>query len=170
MVLQSLESLSRTLYELQVLKDRAPRVVPQTSCNLNPEWLHGRTLTASAEPRYSSASSTRTELVVPRTLFCWGSRRPYKLKSSETNFALSVGFQFGTTVRLKSMNACYHSAQNLLSSRLQNHNFSCYFTWVWNVVAHTKIRTQAEGILEQCAEEDIWTYNGRGNRVMKKTT
>jgi hypothetical protein len=97
MVLQPLESLSWTSYELQVLKDYAPRVVSQTSCNLNPERSYGRNVTTSALPRNFSASSTRTELVVPCTLFCWASHSPYKLtkkkkKSTEINFAFSMVF------------------------------------------------------------------------------
>ena len=48
--------------------------------------------------------------------------------------------------RLKSVSACYHPVQNLLSSSLLsknikikiyiNYNVSCCFVWVWNLVAH----------------------------------
>ena len=60
--------------------------------------------------------------------------------------------------RLKLGNACYHSVQNLLSSRLlskkikdqdiQNYNFARGFVWVWNLVADIEEGTQAEGVWE----------------------
>jgi hypothetical protein len=55
--------------ELLVLKDCVPRVVSQTSCNLNSDRPYGHTVTAS---RCFTASSTPSELLVPRTLFYWG--------------------------------------------------------------------------------------------------
>jgi hypothetical protein len=52
--------------------------------------------------------------------------------------------------RLNSVNACYHSVQSVLSSRLlsrnvkvknmQNHNSTSRFMWVWNLVSHAKGR------------------------------
>jgi hypothetical protein len=52
---------------------------------------------------------------------------------------------------LNSGNACYHAIQNLLSSWLspkyvnitiqKNHNFTCYFVWVWDLVSHITGRT-----------------------------
>jgi hypothetical protein len=35
-------------------------------------------------------------------------------------------------------------------------NVNSYFVWVWNLVPHTKGRTQIEGVWEQGAEENIW--------------
>jgi hypothetical protein len=51
--------------------------------------------------------------------------------------------------RLNSGNACYHSIQNLLSSRLLSkdvkiriykttYNFACGSVWVWNLVSYIK--------------------------------
>jgi len=53
--------------------------------------------------------------------------------------------------RLRSGNACYHSVQNLLSSRLQSknlkkYNFACCFVWVWNLVVDTAEGKEAEGV------------------------
>jgi hypothetical protein len=57
--------------------------------------------------------------------------------------------------RLDSGNACYHSVQNLLSSRLlfkklkiriQKCNFACSLIWVCNFVSDFKGKTQTEGI------------------------
>ena len=39
---------------------------------------------------------------------------------------------------------------------IENHNFACWFVWVWNLVANTEGGTQAEGVWEQGAEENIW--------------
>jgi len=49
-------------------------------------------------------------------------------------------------IRLNSGNDCYHSAWRRLSPSLlsknykikipQNHNFTCCFVWVWNMVSH----------------------------------
>jgi hypothetical protein len=57
--------------------------------------------------------------------------------------------------RLNSRNACYHSVQSLLSSRLlsrnvkvkiqKNHNSASCFVWLINLVSHIKGRAQTEG-------------------------
>jgi hypothetical protein len=39
----------------------------------------------------------------------------------------------------------------------QNYNFARGFVWVWNLVADFEEGTQAEGVWEQGAEENIWT-------------
>jgi hypothetical protein len=40
---------------------------------------------------------------------------------------------------------------------MQNYNFTCCLVRVWNLVSHTKERTQIEGVWEQGAEENIWS-------------
>jgi len=68
--------------------------------------------------------------------------------------------------RLSSGNACYHSVQNLLSSRLLSKNlkikiyrtnFADCFVWVWNLVANIAGGKGAEGVWEHGVEENIWT-------------
>ena len=49
------------------------------------------------------------------------------------------------------------SGQGLISTPIQNNNFACCFVWVWNLVAHIEGGTQAEGVGEQGAEENIWS-------------
>ena len=46
--------------------------------------------------------------------------------------------------------------KSYLSISQTSANFDCCFVWVWNLVSHTGGGTQAEGILEQDAEEDTW--------------
>jgi len=59
---------------------------------------------------------------------------------------------------LHSKSACCQCAQNLLpSSLLTKSNVDCCFVWVWNLVPHTRERTQGEGVWKQGAEENIWT-------------
>ena len=69
---------------------------------------------------------------------------------------------------LISGNACYHSVQNLLSSRLlsknlklkiyiYNYNFAYCFIWVWNLVADIAEGKEAEGVWEHGVEENILT-------------
>jgi hypothetical protein len=48
--------------------------------------------------------------------------------------------------RLSSGNACYHSVQSLLSSRLLLKNLKMRFVWVRNQVSDTKGGTWAEGV------------------------
>jgi hypothetical protein len=72
--------------------------------------------------------------------------------------------------RLNSGNACYHSLQNLLSSRLlsKNVNIRIYKTTILLVVLYgcetwsrdIKGRTQTEGVSEHGAEENIWANEG----------
>ena len=38
----------------------------------------------------------------------------------------------------------------------QNCNSACCFVWVWKLVCHSGEGTQAEGVLEQGVEENIW--------------
>jgi hypothetical protein len=45
-------------------------------------------------------------------------------------------------------------------SNIKNHQFTHCFTWLWNLVSHTKVRTQIEGVWEQGAEE-----GGSGGRL-----
>ena len=65
--------------------------------------------------------------------------------------------------RLRSANACYHSVQNLLSSRLLSKNLkikiyrTCCFAWVWSLVADIEGGKEAEGVWEHGVEENIWT-------------
>jgi len=42
-------------------------------------------------------------------------------------------------------------------------------SWVWNLVSRPKRKTQIEGVSEQGAEENSWTYEGGNNNIMKKT-
>jgi hypothetical protein len=71
--------------------------------------------------------------------------------------------------RLNSDNACYHSVQNLLSSRLlsKNVNIRIYKSIILPVVlygcetfSHFKGGTYTEGVGEQGAEDNIWTEGG----------
>jgi hypothetical protein len=67
--------------------------------------------------------------------------------------------------RLNSDNACYHSVQNLLSSRLLSKSvrIRIYKTITLPVVLYwceTWSLTLKEGVCEQVAEEDIWTDVG----------
>ena len=66
--------------------------------------------------------------------------------------------------RLRLGNACYHSVQNLLSSRLlsknlkiKNYNFAGCFVCVWNLVADIEGGKEAEGVWEYGVNENIWT-------------
>jgi hypothetical protein len=71
--------------------------------------------------------------------------------------------------RLNSGNACYHSVQSLLSSRLLSENFKIriYKTIILPVVLYgcetwslTLREEHRQGVWEQGAEEDIWTEEG----------
>jgi len=49
--------------------------------------------------------------------------------------------------------------------------FSCYFVWVWNLVCHTKWRTQIGGVWEEGSEESIHNRKevvGRWRRLHKE--
>jgi hypothetical protein len=59
--------------------------------------------------------------------------------------------------RLRSGNACYHSVQNLLSSRSLSKNFTGCFVWVWNLVTDIAGRKETEGVWEHGVEENILT-------------
>ena len=78
--------------------------------------------------------------------------------------------------RLKSGNACYHSVQNLLSSRLLSKNLKIkiYRTIILPVVLYgceTWLLTlREEGRLIMFSEENIEAQGGRSNRGMEKTT
>jgi hypothetical protein len=72
---------------------------------------------------------------------------------------------------LNSGNACYHSVQSLLSSRLLSRNLKIimYKTIMLPVVLYgcetwslTLREKQTEGVWEQGAEEDIWTEEVTG--------
>ena len=70
--------------------------------------------------------------------------------------------------RLRSGNACYHSMQNLLSSRLPSKNLKIkiYRTKILPVVLYgceTWSLTLREERKLRVFEENIWTYEGRGN-------
>jgi hypothetical protein len=41
---------------------------------------------------------------------------------------------------------------------------------VWNLVAHIPGGTYADGVKEEGAEENIWTYVGRDKRGVEKTS
>jgi hypothetical protein len=81
--------------------------------------------------------------------------------------------------RLYSGNACCHSVQNILSSRLLSKNvkirvyktilFACGSIRVWNMVSDIKGGTLTEGVWEQGAEENIWTKEGWSAERMQKT-
>jgi hypothetical protein len=92
----------------------------------------------------------------------------HNIKIGDRSYEHVVQFKYlGTTVtnenfiqeeikrRLNSGNACYHSVQNLLSSRLlsksikiriQNYKFSCGSVRVRNLVSDIKGGTQTEGV------------------------
>ena len=68
--------------------------------------------------------------------------------------------------RLRTGNACYHSVQSLLSSRLLSKNLKTkiYRTiilpvvlLVWSLVVDSKGGKEAEGVWEYGVEENIWT-------------
>ena len=42
--------------------------------------------------------------------------------------------------------------------------------WVWNLVAYIEGETQAEGVWKYGVDENIWAYEGRGDRGVEKTT
>jgi hypothetical protein len=81
--------------------------------------------------------------------------------------------------RLNSGNACYHSAQNLLSSRLLSKNVRIRVCKTiilpvvlcgcrtWSLTLREEHRLG--GVLQEGAEEDIWAEEGRGCRRMEKT-
>jgi hypothetical protein len=45
-----------------------------------------------------------------------------------------------------------------VSELLQNSNSTSCFVWVFSLVCHMKGRSQTEGVSEQGAEENVWTY------------
>ena len=49
-----------------------------------------------------------------------------------------------------------------------NYNFACCFVWVWNLVADIAGGKAAEGVWEHGVEENIWTWEGRGNGGMEE--
>jgi hypothetical protein len=71
--------------------------------------------------------------------------------------------------RLKSGNACYHSAQNILSSSLQYKNLEIkiYRNIILPLVSYgcgTLSLTVREERRLRVFEENIWAYEGRGDR------
>ena len=50
------------------------------------------------------------------------------------------------------------------------HTYLIFIMRIVNLVAHIEEGTQAMGVGEQGAEEDIWTLEGRRNRGVEKTT
>ena len=61
-------------------------------------------------------------------------------------FAIIMTVQEEIKSRLKLRNACYHSVQNLLSSRLLSKNLKIKIYRTINVVANIEGGTQAEGV------------------------
>ena len=69
--------------------------------------------------------------------------------------------------RLRSGNACYHSVQNRLSSRLLSKNLKIkiyrtiilpvVLVWEWNLVADIAGGKEAEAVWEHGVEGNIWT-------------
>jgi hypothetical protein len=51
-------------------------------------------------------------------------------------------------------------SKSLKIKNIQNHNFICWFVWVWNLVSCTERRTWMKDVWEQDAEENIWTWEG----------
>jgi hypothetical protein len=49
------------------------------------------------------------------------------------------------------------------------YNFACDFVWVWNLVFDIKGGTYTEGVVEQGAEENIWTEEGWSDGSLVKT-
>ena len=47
-------------------------------------------------------------------------------------------------------------------------HIACCFVWVWNLVADIAGGKKAEGVWKQGVEENIWTYEGRGNGGMEE--
>jgi len=50
----------------------------------------------------------------------------------------------------------------------KTYNFICYFIQVWNLVSHINGRTQAEGVSEHGAEEDILEKQEGCNESVQK--
>ena len=53
---------------------------------------------------------------------------------------------------------------------MQNYNCACCYVWVYSLTSDIEGGTQAEGVLEQSAGEDIWAEEGRGKTGVEKTT
>jgi len=47
-------------------------------------------------------------------------------------------------------------------------DFACCFVWVWNLVVDIAGGKEAEGVWEHGVEENILTYEGRGNGGMEE--
>ena len=94
-----------------------------------------------------------------------------------TYFLIHVIFKFLDS-NLEDKWFCYHSVQKLLSSKLlsknlkiryiYNYNFAYYFMWVWNLVADIEGGKEAEGVWEYGVDENIWSWEGRGNGRMEE--
>jgi hypothetical protein len=70
------------------------------------------------------------------------------------------------TNRLNSGNAYYHSVQysvllhvvyKLKGYNIQNHNSSCSFLWMRNLVPTIKGKTLTEDVGKESTEKNIWT-------------
>ena len=57
---------------------------------------------------------------------------------------------------------------NIFVIILERDNFVCCFVWVWNLVADIEGGKEAEDVWEYGVEENIWTYEGRGNGGMEE--
>jgi len=115
------------------------------------------------------------------------------MKTDNRSFEMKEEFKcLGTTLtnqnsiqeeiksRLRSGNACYFSKQNLLSSSLLSKNLKIniyrniilplvlYECETWSLTLREERRLR--GFEKGGVEENIWTYEGRGNRGVEKTT
>jgi hypothetical protein len=78
-------------------------------------------------------------------------------------------------ILLYSGNVFYHSDRNIVSSHLLSKNMNCkihdtlssHFQWVCHLIFNIERRTQAAGVQEQRAEEDIWAKE-RGSKLLNK--
>ena len=89
--------------------------------------------------------------------------RVEQFKQLETSVTDQNSIQEEIKSRKNSGNAYYYSVQNLLSSSLlsKNINIKIYRTiilpvFLWKVVSYIEGGTQAEGVREYGAEENIW--------------
>jgi hypothetical protein len=69
---------------------------------------------------------------------------------------------------LNSGNACYRSAQSLLSSHIVYKTKILPVVWVWNLVSYITGTAQTECVWEQGPKENILTKVGWSNRRMNK--
>ena len=58
--------------------------------------------------------------------------------------------------------------QKFKDQDIYNYNFACCFVWVWNLLVDIAGGKEAEGVWEYGVEENIWTWEGRGNGGMEE--